>query len=160
MISKYVTKIGGAQVSLDTGTGSTGGGWLPLLPNFPAGGIGGVIFNNPTSLAIPSSESSSFLNVIGLGTNEINGRLPFSTALTLTNPSEVLDLWTGTETSATKSHTTLLGTLNVQGNSKGDGSMVQVTFSAVPEPSTLLLVSMGLCAIARAARRGGRRALE
>jgi hypothetical protein len=151
-ITKYVTKISPAQVSLDTGTGATGGGWLPLLPNFPAGGSGGVIFNNPTSLAIPSSESSSYENVIGLTTNQINGKLPFSTAKTLTNPSEMLDLWKATQTSSTKSSTVLLGTFDVQGNSAGDGSMVKITFTAVPEPSTLLLVSMGLCAIARVAR--------
>lgn len=152
MISPYVLKIAGAQVSLDSGTGSSSGAWLPLLPLFPAGGTGGVIFNNPTSLAIPSSESTSYLNVIGLGTNKINGKLPFATDKTLTNSTETLDLWKATQNSATKSNTVLLGTLDVQGNSTGDGSMVKITFSAIPEPSTLVLVSMGLCAIASAAR--------
>jgi hypothetical protein len=151
-ITKYVTKISQAQVSLDTGTGTSSGAWLPLLPNFPAGGTGGVIFNNPTSLAIPSSETTSYENVIGLTTNQINGKLPFSTAKTLTNSSETLDLWKATQTATTKSSTDLLGTFDVQGNSAGDGSMVKITFSAIPEPSTLLLVSMGLCAIASAAR--------
>ncbi|HME71551.1 MAG TPA: PEP-CTERM sorting domain-containing protein [Myxococcota bacterium] len=149
-ISDYVLKLAPAQVALDKGNA---GGWLQNLNTAPPAGTGGIIINDATRLAFSSGQPSSYLNVIGLGQNRINNQLPFSTAANLSNPTQELDLWTAVQTAATTSKTTLLGTLEVQGNPLGDGSEVEVTFSAVPEPSTFLLVSVGLSALAGVAGR-------
>jgi hypothetical protein len=153
-ISAYVLKIGPAQVSLDTGAAA---GWEPLLNNFPAAGTGGVLLNTSgalSALGIPQSESAGYTNVIGLGTNKINGSLPFTTvnASPLTT-SYLLPLWQATQTAATKASTVQLGTLDVLSNPAGDGSQVEIVFNAVPEPGTMLLVSSGLVGLLWVGRR-------
>jgi hypothetical protein len=144
-ISAYVTRIAGAQNALDTGQGCSGGGWLPCLPNFPAAGFGPVIVNDVNRLLIQANTTSSYENVLGLGTDQINAKLPFSIAAPLIGSSPtVLDLWMGVQTSSTTSKTTELGTLTVNGDPTGSGSEVQITFNAVPEPSAAGLVAVGL----------------
>jgi hypothetical protein len=153
-ISHYVTKIAGAQVSLDNGLGASAGGWLPLLPHFPPAGLGGVIVNDATRLLIPATESSSYTNVIGLSTDQINGKLPFSIAASLVGSTPtVLDLWKGVQASATTSRTTELGTLTVNGDPTGSGTEVQITFNAVPEPTTAGLVAVGLGVLSAVRKR-------
>ena len=149
-LSAYVTKIPPSQAALDDGSST---GWLRNLNGFPAAGTGGVIINNATELAIPTSVPSSYTNVIGLGTNKINNLLPFSTASTLSGNGQTLDLWTGTRTGVQTSSTVQIGMLKVDGNSAGDGSQVRITFSAVPEPGTLLLVAAGLAGLVGIGKR-------
>jgi hypothetical protein len=153
-ISHYVTKIAPAQVSLDDGTGATGNGWLPMLPNFPPAGLGGVIVNDATRLLIPATGPSSYTNVLGFGTDQINGKLPFSVAAPLAGSAPtVLDLWKGVQTSLTTSMTTELGTLTANGDPTGSGTEVQITFNAVPEPSTAVLLVTGLGVLSAVRRR-------
>jgi len=144
----YTAGIQGAQSSLDTG--STGGSpdFLQNLNGITAGGTG-VIFVGTSTLGLSATNNpSSYTNQIGLGTNTVNNNLPFSTAATLatTVPSggQVVDLWQAVNTALNKSTTTLIGTLAVNGNVTGDGSTISLTFTAVPEPGTLVLVAAGL----------------
>jgi len=152
-VLSYVRALPSGQLALDDGSAS---GWLFNLSGFPAAGTGGVLVNDATRVAIPTSNPSSYTNVIGLGTNELNNLLPFSTAATLSGNGQVVDLWTGKQTGLRTSVTTLIGTLTVDGNFAGDGSEVRVTFNAVPEPGTLLLVGAGLAGLVWSGR--GRRA--
>jgi len=154
----YTAGIQGAQTSLDTG--STGGSpdFLQNLNGITVGGTG-VIFVGTSTLGLSANNNaSSYTNQIGLGTNTINNNLPFSTAATLatTVPSggQVVDLWEAVNTALGKSTTTLYGTLDVNGNSAGDGSQITITFNLIPEPGTALLLGMGLAGVAWT---GGRR---
>jgi len=139
--ANYITKISPAQTFLDQGDGAE---WLPNLNLLPPAGMGGVILNTAVELSIPAGNVNSWTSRVG---PNINGNLPFSTTSTLTANGHVVDLWTGTRTGVTTSQTIELGTLTVDGNVDG-GQQVQITFNAVPEPSTLLLVATGTTGLA------------
>jgi len=157
--SAYVTKIPSAQSSLDTSGTVSGGGWLQNLNTFPAAGSGTppVLINTATLLGISATSPSSYSKILNAsGLNEIDGTMPFSTAATLSTDPEVVDLWMANRTALTTSSTTLLGTLTVDGNVAGtSGGEVAITFTAVPEPGTLVLVAAGLSGLVWAGR--GRR---
>lgn len=147
-ITDYVRKINAAQFGLDDGNGN---GWMNGLNLLPAADGSTILINQAALLAIISSAGSSYTTNIGKGTNEIGGQLPFSTA-NLGNPpslgaSSVFPLWEATQTALNTSHTVQIGSLDVLANPNGDGSAVKIEFQAVPEPGTLLLVSLGLTAL-------------
>ena len=153
--SLYVPKIPAAQSALDAAGTVSGGGWLENLNSFPNAGTGGVILNDAQRLAILTTNPSSYTKVINSsGLNNLNGTMPFSTAVMLAANGQLADLWDAKRTALTTSSTTLLGTLTVDGNALGDGSEVRISFSAVPEPGTIFLLSMGLLGLTR---MGGRR---
>jgi hypothetical protein len=151
----YVRKIPSAQFLLD----NSGNGWMPGLNLFGAADGQTVFINNPTALAVSSTVGSSYTTVIGKGTNEISGNLPFSTANLGMPPSlpatDVFPLWEATQTSLNTSHTAQFGSLDVFANSSGDGSQVKLVFEVIPEPGTLLLVGLGLTALVRGSRGRG-----
>jgi len=105
-----------------------------------------VILNDATRLGILTSHTSSYTNVMsGGGQDNVNGNLPFSVSAPLMGSSPTtLKLWQGTRTSLTTSATEQIGSLIVNGNPTGDGTEVQITFAAVPEPSTAVLLAAGL----------------
>jgi hypothetical protein len=148
--ARYITGIGPAQVSVDVG--EFGAGWLPQLNLLPPAGMGGVFLNTPVELSISATNVNSWTNLIG---PQINDSLPFSTTSTLTANGHVVDLWTGTRTGTTTSQTVELGTLTVDGNVEG-GQQVQITFNAVPEPSTFVLIVLGIGGVATIRRRHAR----
>ena len=145
----YLTKLGVAQLSLDDGRGSA---WLPNLKKLPATGMGGVLLNTPVELSILASNVNGWTNLIG---PNINDSLPFSTTSTLTANGHVVDLWTGTRTGTTTSQTVELGTLTVDGNVDG-GQEVRITFNAVPEPSTFVLILLGIGGVVAVRRHRAR----
>jgi hypothetical protein len=150
----YTAGIGAAQAALDSGS-LAGGGWLESLNEIAAGGTGvNFVSTTERSLGLSAAgNANSYSNQIGVGSNTINNTLPFSTAATLSANGKVVDLWSAQTPKLNVSSTTLLGTLTVDGNFAGDGSEVRITFSAVPEPGTLLLVAMGLAGLAWTGKR-------
>jgi hypothetical protein len=114
--------------------------------------MGGTILNTPVELSISATNVNSWTNFIG---PNIDTFLPFSTTSTVTANGHVVDLWTGTRTGAATSQTVELGTLTVDGNVDG-GKEVQITFDAVPEPSTFVLIVLGIGGVATIRRRHAR----
>lgn len=160
-LSPYVTRLPAGQLYLDNGAGT---GWLVGLSNFPAAGgpncspsqlTNCVILSTSNELAILTSNPGSYTNGPGLGTNQLNNLLPFSTAASLTTNGQMVDLWTGTRTGVKTSSTSLLGMFTVNGNSLGDGSQISLSFTPVPEPGTLLLVTAGLAGLLWVGRTRG-----
>jgi len=156
MLSAYVGKIPTAQSSLDTGSVGGSPDWLQSLNTFGNADGSTIFINDATRVSVLTSNQGSYTTIIGAsGQNNINGTMPFSTAVSLLGNGQVADLWSATRTALRTSKTTLLGTFMVDGNASGDGSEVSITFaSVVPEPGTMVLLSMGLLGLAW---RGGRR---
>jgi PEP-CTERM motif len=149
----YTAGLEAGQSALDAGSPASGG-WLQQLSGIPSGATG-VSFVGATTLGLNATTfGSSYSNLIGLGTNQVNNQLPFSTAANLSANGQVVDLWSGQVTRLNHSTTTLLGTLSVDGNVTGSsGNEVEITFSPVPEPGTMLLLSMGVVGLTWRGRR-------
>jgi len=156
MLAPYVAKIPAAQSALDTGSVGGSPDWLQNLNNFGNANGTSILINDAQRLSILTSNPSSYTTVIGTnGQNNINGNLPFATSVQTFGNGQGADLWSATRTGLTTSKTTLLGTFTVNGNATGDGSEVSITFhsAVVPEPGTMVLLSMGLLGLAWTGRR-------
>jgi hypothetical protein len=149
-------KIPGAQTTLDNGTIA---GFLQLLNNFPAAPNGGVIINDANRLSLLTSNGNSYTTKLGFNGSEdrIDGKLP--SGLLNDNPvtgdpaQNQFNFWKTVTSSAAVSTSTLLGTLNVEGNIGGATPTTRVTFQPIPEPGTVLMIGAGLTGLAILGRR-------
>jgi hypothetical protein len=146
--SNYVSGIPNAQSSTDNGGGT---GWMALLHSFPAAGTGGVITNNSNELVIPTSNSSSYTNVLASGGDNINGSFPsFSVADAIPGSPRDVAFWRAVVNNDSVSATsTLLGNFHIV----DPPSTLTITFLPVPEPAAASLVAIGLVVLAWSGRR-------
>ena len=128
-------------------------GWFGLLPNVPAPAqsSGLVSIRDANILAVKVEASFSYTSMIGLGTDAINSALPFGINTRTTfgaGTSASLPYWTLTydENGYVKA---LRGTFAAS----QDGSNVALSFTAIPEPGTLLLFASGLAGLGIAGRK-------
>jgi hypothetical protein len=103
---------------------------------------------------IPTSASFSYQNSLGLGTDAVANNLSFSIAALVAGGSANLTIYNaikGFEDFGGPARVVSeLGTLSINGNT--------LSYAAVPEPGTLLLVGMGLAGLAALERRSRRAA--
>jgi len=128
-------------------------GWFGLLPNVPAPAqSGGLVSIRDTDIiAVQAAASFSYTSVLGLGTDAINSALPFGINTRTSfgaGTSASLPFWT-----LTYDENGYLETFRGTFSASQDGSNVALSFTAIPEPGTLLLFASGIAGIAFAGRR-------
>lgn len=125
--------------ALDTSLASTS--WFWLLRSV----------SNPV---IPTSAGFSYQNTLGLGTDAIANNLNFSIAALISGGSVSLPVFSAIkgfgDFGGPERVVSEIGSLVISGN--------QLSYSAVPEPGTLLLVGMGVAGLAAFERRARRTA--
>lgn len=104
------------------------------------------------SNVIQTSQSFSYQNALGLGTDALANNFPFSIASVIAGGAvqlEILNAVRGyAEFGGPATLVQGIGTLSIAGNA--------LSYSAVPEPGTLLLVTVGLAGLATIDRRARR----
>jgi hypothetical protein len=149
---QFATGIAGSFQSLNPP-----GGWFGGLGGFAAPPGGGQVYIRDFNiLAVDASVSGSYTNSIGLGTDAINSQLTngvntrklFGVATSASLPFYRLT-YTFNDNGDSVYQKALLGTLTAALN----GSSVDLTFTAIPEPGTMLLLTSGLVGLSVAGRK-------